>query len=130
MQRQRGRERGLHPARPGKKPNIAARSCLRMLREPQEVRYYLRIYCCLQTSRERVPSIRDTSSNSPPHGHQVLKYGLNHVTTLVENKMAKLVIIAHDVEPIELVCWLPALCRKKDRREWWDGRGLGGWGDG
>ncbi|CAJ1361704.1 unnamed protein product [Effrenium voratum] len=45
---------------------------------------------------------------------QVLKYGLNHVTTLVENKMAKLVIIAHDVEPIELVCWLPALCRKKD----------------
>ena len=45
---------------------------------------------------------------------QVLKYGLNHVTTLVENKMAKLVVIAHDVDPIELVCWLPALCRKKD----------------
>merc|ERR1711982_285933 len=44
----------------------------------------------------------------------VLKYGLNHVTTLVENKEAKLVIIAHDVEPIEMVCWLPALCRKKD----------------
>jgi len=45
---------------------------------------------------------------------QVLKYGLNHVTTLVENKTAKMVVIAHDVEPIELVCWLPALCRKKD----------------
>lgn len=45
---------------------------------------------------------------------QVLKYGLNHVTTLVENKIAKLVVIAHDVDPIELVCWLPALCRKKD----------------
>merc|ERR1712100_555432 len=44
----------------------------------------------------------------------VLKYGLNHVTTLVENKAAKLVIIAHDVDPIELVCWLPALCRKKE----------------
>ena len=44
----------------------------------------------------------------------VLKYGLNHVTTLVENKVAKLVIIAHDVDPIELVCWLPALCRKKE----------------
>merc|ERR1719343_175459 len=44
----------------------------------------------------------------------VIKYGLNHVTTLVENKVAKLVIIAHDVEPIEMVCWLPALCRKKD----------------
>jgi len=45
---------------------------------------------------------------------QVVKYGLNHVTTLVENKQAKLVVIAHDVEPIELVCWLPALCRKKE----------------
>merc|ERR1719277_2177141 len=45
---------------------------------------------------------------------QVIKYGLNHVTTLVENKTAKLVAIAHDVEPIELVVWLPALCRKKD----------------
>merc|ERR1719378_1786162 len=44
----------------------------------------------------------------------VIKYGLGHVTTLVENKAAKLVIIAHDVDPIELVCWLPALCRKKD----------------
>merc|ERR1712232_647135 len=44
----------------------------------------------------------------------VLKYGLNHVTTLVENKAAKLVIIAHDVDPIEMICWLPALCRKKD----------------
>jgi len=44
----------------------------------------------------------------------VIKYGLNHVTTLIENKTAKLVIIAHDVDPIEMVCWLPALCRKKD----------------
>ena len=44
----------------------------------------------------------------------VLKFGLNHVTTLVENKVAKLVVIAHDVDPIEQVCWLPALCRKKD----------------
>merc|ERR1711972_1583 len=44
----------------------------------------------------------------------VIKYGLNHVVTLIENKVAKLVVIAHDVEPIEMVCWLPALCRKKD----------------
>merc|ERR1719378_215243 len=43
----------------------------------------------------------------------VLKFGLNHVTTLVENKAARLVVIAHDVDPIELVVWLPALCRKK-----------------
>jgi len=41
-----------------------------------------------------------------------VKYGLNHVTELIESKKAKLVIIAHDVDPIELVVWLPALCRK------------------
>lgn len=44
----------------------------------------------------------------------VLKYGLNHVTTLIEQKKAQLVVIAHDIEPIELVVWLPALCRKMD----------------
>ena len=27
---------------------------------------------------------------------------------------AKLVIIAHDVDPIEMVVWMPQLCRKKD----------------
>lgn len=44
----------------------------------------------------------------------VLKFGLNHVTTLIEEKKAKLVIIANDVDPIELVLWLPLLCRKQD----------------
>ena len=43
----------------------------------------------------------------------VVKFGLNHVTALVEQKKAKLVVIAHDVDPIELVLWLPTLCRKK-----------------
>merc|ERR1712129_130438 len=45
---------------------------------------------------------------------QVIKFGINHITTLIENKQAKLVIIPHDVDPIELVVWMPALCRKKD----------------
>lgn len=45
---------------------------------------------------------------------KTVKYGLNHITKLVESKKAQLVIIAHDVEPVELVCWLPALCRKQD----------------
>jgi len=44
----------------------------------------------------------------------LLKYGLKHITTLIEQKKAKLVVIAHDVDPIELVVWLPALCRKLD----------------
>ncbi|XP_038601075.1 60S ribosomal protein L7a [Tachyglossus aculeatus] len=42
----------------------------------------------------------------------VLRAGVNTVTTLVENKKAQLVVIAHDVDPIELVVFLPALCRK------------------
>lgn len=41
-----------------------------------------------------------------------VKYGLNHITALVEAKKPALVLIAHDVDPIELVIWLPALCRK------------------
>jgi hypothetical protein len=32
----------------------------------------------------------------------VVKYGINHITALVEQKKAKLVIIAHDVDPIEV----------------------------
>ncbi|TIB63052.1 hypothetical protein E3P78_02079 [Wallemia ichthyophaga] len=41
-----------------------------------------------------------------------VKYGLNHVVALVEAKKANLVLIADDVDPIELVVFLPALCRK------------------
>merc|ERR1712070_975421 len=43
-----------------------------------------------------------------------VKMGLNHVTTLVEEKKAKLVVMAHDVDPIELMTFLPALCRKNE----------------
>jgi len=42
----------------------------------------------------------------------VVKFGINHITYLVEQSKAQLVVIAHDVDPIELVVWLPALCRK------------------
>ena len=42
----------------------------------------------------------------------VVKYGLDNVTKLVERKKAKLVLIANDVDPLELVMWLPALCHK------------------
>ncbi|KAL0596041.1 60S ribosomal protein L7a [Plecturocebus cupreus] len=47
------------------------------------------------------------ATNRPP----VLQAGVNTVTTLVENK-AQLVVIAHDVDPIELVVFLSALCHK------------------
>ena len=42
----------------------------------------------------------------------VVKFGLDNVTKLVEKKQAKLVLIADDVDPLELVMWLPALCHK------------------
>jgi ribosomal protein L7Ae-like RNA K-turn-binding protein len=45
---------------------------------------------------------------------KMIKFGLNHITSLVESKKAKLVVIAHDVDPLELVVWLPTLCRKMD----------------
>lgn len=41
-----------------------------------------------------------------------IRAGTNTVTKLVEQKKAQLVVIAHDVDPIELVLFLPALCRK------------------
>lgn len=40
------------------------------------------------------------------------KYGLNDIVALVEAKKGSLVVIAHDVDLIELVVLLPALCRK------------------
>merc|ERR1712023_392085 len=43
----------------------------------------------------------------------VVKYGLNHIAYLVEQQKAQLVVIAHDADPIELVIWLPALCKKQ-----------------
>lgn len=54
---------------------------------------------------------KDATPSAPP---AVLKFGLHHVTTLIEAKKAKMVIIASDVNPLELVLWMPALCRKLD----------------
>jgi large subunit ribosomal protein L7Ae len=57
---------------------------------------------------------KDSKSEKKSEKPLLLKYGINHITTLVEQRKAKLVVIAHDVDPIELVVWLPALCRKMD----------------
>jgi len=51
---------------------------------------------------EKAPAAR------PP----VVQFGVNKVTTLVEQKRAQLVVIAADVDPIEIVIHLPTLCRK------------------
>lgn len=65
----------------------------------------------LEAKAEAISKNEDVTSKPPACA---IKFGLKHVTALVEEKRAKLVIIAHDVDPIELVVWLPALCRKMD----------------
>jgi len=63
-----------------------------------------------ETAKSEVKGDAKKSGTKPLY----VKYGLNHITTLIEQKKAKLVVIAHDVDPIELVVWLPSLCRKMD----------------
>jgi len=66
--------------------------------------------------KQRLVAKAAAGSEAKPEGQKpkVVKYGLNHVTSLIERRKAKLVIIPHDVDPLELVLWLPTLCRKKD----------------
>merc|ERR1712121_152348 len=56
----------------------------------------------------RVAGKADKATKRPA----VVRSGVNTVTALVESKRAQLVVIAHDVDPIEIVIFLPALCRK------------------
>jgi large subunit ribosomal protein L7Ae len=39
--------------------------------------------------------------------------GLQEVTRVIEKKTAKLVVIANNVDPLELVLWIPTLCRSQ-----------------
>jgi large subunit ribosomal protein L7Ae len=65
----------------------------------------------LKELAEKKANADDAESKKKP---LYVKYGLNHITKLCEQKKAQLVVIAHDVDPIELVLWLPAVCRKMD----------------
>ena len=61
-------------------------------------------------AKKQIKDQKNTKENKPVK----LKFGLNHVTYLIEQKKAKLVIIANDVDPIETVVFLPTLCRQYD----------------
>jgi large subunit ribosomal protein L7Ae len=67
-----------------------------------------------ESAQKKARLLAQAKEKDPKAGKKPIfvKFGLNHVTALVEKKKAKLVVIAHDVDPIELVVWLPALCRK------------------
>ena len=57
-----------------------------------------------QRLRARAQARAAGKTDTPTKRPNVLKQGVNTVTTLVEQKKAQLVIIAHDVDPIEVQC--------------------------
>merc|ERR1712019_240687 len=62
--------------------------------------------------KKRAEARAEGGKDTPTKKKNVVRHGANTVTTLVEKKKAQLVVIANDVDPIELVLFLPALCRK------------------
>merc|ERR1719471_1917597 len=68
------------------------------------------------TRAERKQRLRQIAKGEAfePQREPQIKFGLNHVTNLVQRKKAQVVLIAHDVDPLELVVWLPTLCHKMD----------------
>merc|ERR1712164_39843 len=72
-----------------------------------------------ETKTERTERLKEQADEVAQGGRAAakkpicVKMGINHVTSLVEEKKAKLVVIAHDVDPIEVVCWLPSLCKAR-----------------
>jgi len=62
--------------------------------------------------RKRAELRAQGKDDVPTKRAPVVRQGVNTVTSLVEQKKALLVVIANDVDPIELVLFLPALCRK------------------
>merc|ERR1712077_102771 len=62
--------------------------------------------------KARAEARAEGKEDKPTKKKAVVHHGANTVVTLVEKKKAQLVIIANDVDPIELVLFLPALCRK------------------
>merc|ERR1719174_2336831 len=72
-----------------------------------------------ETKAQKAERIGDAAAKKAAGGDAAskkpvcVKMGINHITKLVEEKEAKLVVIAHDVDPIEIVLWLPSLCQAR-----------------
>ena len=65
-------------------------------------------------AKEQVKDKQNKDKKNKEKKPITLKCGLNHVTYLVEQKRAKMVLIAADVDPIETVVFLPSLCKTMD----------------
>lgn len=66
-----------------------------------------------ENRREKVERLKKENPREGPKP-VLLKFGLNHIISLIEKKKAKFVVIAADVHPIETVIFLPTLCKKMD----------------
>eukprot|EP01111_Echinosteliopsis_oligospora_P005753 TRINITY_DN193_c0_g1_i1.p1 TRINITY_DN193_c0_g1~~TRINITY_DN193_c0_g1_i1.p1 ORF type:complete len:288 (-),score=82.55 TRINITY_DN193_c0_g1_i1:157-1020(-) len=75
--------------------------------EPQKRRARL---LKLAAAKAKGETLKDNALKRPIS----LVAGIKSVTEAIERKKAQLVVIAHDVDPIEVVIWLPTLCRKMD----------------
>lgn len=65
--------------------------------------------------RKRAEAVATGKPDAPTKRQNWIRQGINTVTTLVEQKRAKLVVIAHDVEPIEVCVELIWIFSPK----WW-----------
>lgn len=57
------------------------------------------IYFCIQ---KRAEDKIETKEDQPTKRPNVIRQGINTVVNLVEQKKAQLVVIAHDVDPLEV----------------------------
>jgi len=62
--------------------------------------------------RKRAAAVAKGKPDIPTKKRNWIRQGVNTITTLIEQKKARLVVIASDVEPVEIVLFLPPLCRK------------------
>lgn len=60
-------------------------------------------------AEERTKGKPDVPTKRPP----VVRSGTNTVTTLIEQKKASIVAIAHDIDPLEVIL---TLCKKKKKK--------------
>ncbi|MFA6530300.1 MAG: 50S ribosomal protein L7Ae [Candidatus Micrarchaeia archaeon] len=67
-------------------------------------------YVDVETPKELVPKILEALSVAKDSGK--IKKGVNETTKAIERKTAKLVVVAEDVTPQEIVVHIPLLCKE------------------
>jgi large subunit ribosomal protein L7Ae len=75
--------------------------------ESDQKQYYVKF----KTPKEIVDSVYEVVKRSSETGK--VRKGTNEVTKSIERNIARLVVIAEDVDPPEIVAHLPILCEEK-----------------